>query len=655
MTPTVFYTGDENFKSSRGSQQHVQIETGEELLHGGPEGIAIIGFSLEFPQDATSSEGFWKMMAEKRCAMTEFPPDRLNIDAFYHPDPNRGDSFSFRGGHFITKDLAAFDANFFTISPSEAAGLDPAHRRLLETSYKAFENAGISMESLSGSNTSVHTACFTDDYKQQLMKDIPQLPKYASTGTAMAMLANRLSWFYNLTGQSSNVDTACSSSVLAIDQACQLLRNNDCDMSIVAGCNINYTPEFPNLLSKMSFLSPDSRCYSFDDRANGYARGEGIAVIVLKRISDAIHDNDTIRAVIRSSGSNQDGFTPGITQPSSQLQERLIRHTYQKAGLSMKHTRFFEAHGTGTAIGDPIEASAIGNAFRQYRTSQQPLFVGSVKSNIGHLEAASGLSGLIKSILMLETGIILPNANFKQLNPRIDSEYLRISIPTKTIQWPAEGVRRVSLNSFGFGGSNCHLVVDDALHYLKLRGLRGNHRTAAWPSSNHLPLKSLEHLTKHEMSNPPVFEKPAPILASSPKLMIWSASDKAGVLRLVKSYEQVPQQLHDTSHNTLEDIAYTLGSRRSTLPWKSYAIVTSLSDFEGLERTASTPVRSKNTPPRLGFLFSGQGGQWYDMGRGLLAYSTFKATVQELDFYLAELGCPWSLECQYWPPLYCVC
>lgn len=646
MASSFSYEKSQDLKTNFGSQQYTQIELNDESLEGGLEGIAVVGYSLEFPQDATSSEGFWKMMAEKRCAMTEFPPDRLNIDAFYHPDANRGDSFSFRGGHFISKDLAAFDANFFSITPSEAAGMDPAHRRLLETSYKAFENAGIPMEKLSGSNTSVHTACFTDDYKQQLLKDVSQVPKYSSTGTSMAMLANRLSWFFNLTGQSYNVDTACSSSVLGIDHACQLLRNNDCAMSIVAGCNVSYMPEFPNLLSKMSFLSPDSRCYSFDNRANGYARGEGFAVIVLKRVSDAIRDSDTIRAVIRSSGSNQDGFTPGITQPSSHMQEQLIRHTYQKAGLSMKHTRFFEAHGTGTAIGDPIEAKAIGKAFRECRTSRAPLFVGSVKSNIGHLEAASGLSGLIKSILVLETGIILPSSdNLQQLNPKIDSDYLRISFPTKCLEWPVEGIRRISLNSFGFGGSNCHLVVDDALNYLKLRGLRGHHRTVAKAVLNTLPYTDLKYLTRQETSNARKLLELSKSPTRHPKLMVWSGSDKASVLRLTKSYEGLFERLPDATENTIDDIAYTLDSRRSTLRWKSFAVINSLLDFESLAEKTSAPLASKLVLPRLGFVFTGQGAQWHDMGRELLAYSAFRACVQQLDLYLAELGCPWSVEC----------
>ena len=320
------------------------------------EPVAVIGFSLKFPQDATSSETFWEMMAEKRSAMTEFPADRLNIDAFYHP--SKRDALPVRGGHFIKEDISAFDADFFSITPSEAAAMDPQQRLLLETTFKAFENAGVRLEDLKGSDTSVHTGCFTNDYLQQLLRDPEQLPTYAAIGATLSMLANRLSWFYDLKGPSINLDSACSSSAMAIDMASHLLRQGECSMGLVAGCNLTFDPDYTNVLTNMQFLSPNSRCYAFDHRANGYARGEGVGVVVLKLLSHAVRDNDTIRAVIRASGSNQDGRTPGITQPNSKAQTQLMVDTYRKAGLSMRHTRFFESHGTGTAIGEFLNPMA---------------------------------------------------------------------------------------------------------------------------------------------------------------------------------------------------------------------------------------------------------------------------------------------------------
>lgn len=350
---------------------------------------------------------------------------------------------------------------------------------------------------MSGSNTSVHTGCFTADYTTLVCKDPEQMSKYTATGVAGSMVANRISWFFNLNGPSVTLDTACSSSLVALDLACQGLWNGQSTMvshirhrtfrassayhcwiqGLVAGCNLVYSPDMTMALSNMGFLSPDGCCYSFDRRANGYARGEGFGVVVIKLLSEAIRDGDTIRAVIRSTGSNQDGCTPGVTQPSKDSQARLIRDTYHKAGLNLRTTRFVEAHGTGTPLGDPIEAAAIGTAFAHQRSSDEPLYMyvhasalsancsrwlikvstssrslyiphpsfhlfswdvsdffsGAVKANIGHLESTSGIAGLIKTILILERGVIPPIANLQLLNPQIDAEFLNLRVLLKPI------------------------------------------------------------------------------------------------------------------------------------------------------------------------------------------------------------------------------
>ena len=264
------------------------------------EPIAICGLSLKFPQEAISVEAFWEMLVEKRTAMTEFPKDRLNIDAFY--DPNRQNTLCTRGGHFIKDDISLFDADFFSVSPSEAAALDPQQRLLLEVTFEALESAGVRLEDIRGSRTSVLTGCFSSDYLQQLLKDAERLPPYAAVGASQSMLANRLSWFFDLRGPSLNFDSACSSSAIAVDYSCEMLRRGQTDMGIAAGCNLVLDPDYSTILSNMQMLSPDGRCYTFDHRANGYSRGDGIGVVVLKRLSDALRDNDTIRAIIRSSG-----------------------------------------------------------------------------------------------------------------------------------------------------------------------------------------------------------------------------------------------------------------------------------------------------------------------------------------------------------------
>ncbi|KAL8949407.1 MAG: hypothetical protein Q9222_004476 [Ikaeria aurantiellina] len=609
------------------------------------EPIAIVGVALKFPQDAISPDAFWNMMMEGRCAMTEFPPSRMNIDAFYNPQMSAPNTIPIRGGHFIREDLGAFDASFFSITPAEAAAMDPAQRMLLETAYHAFEAAGIGLDQISGTNTSVHTGCFTDDYKLQLLKDTETIPKYAATGASLAMLANRLSWFFNLSGPSMNIDSACSSSAIAIDASCQLLRSGECSMGLVAGCNLTYVHDYTTLLSKMSFLSPDSRCFAFDERANGYARGEGIGAVVLKRLSDAVRDGNTIRAVIRSSGSNQDAHTPGITQPSSKAQERLIRETYRKAGLSMKHTRFVEAHGTGTKIGDTIEIDALGNAFRNSRDTKGPLHIGAVKTNVGHLEGASGMAGLIKAILVLEKGVIPPNANFERLNPRIDAEFLKVSFPPNAIPWPHHGLRRASINSFGFGGSNCHIVLDDACHYLHDRDLPGIH-TTEWLPPNLLD-KGLVCLPHSCQALPGICTEQAESMISlkTPKLLLFSSTDEAGVKRIASQYQQhLNKVLHqDINHVAyINDLAYTLDTCRSMLAWKSHVIVERSNDLKNLAARVSSPVCASTGVPRLAFVFTGQGAQWFAMGRELLHYPVFASSVEAAERYNRSLGCIWS-------------
>ncbi|KAI9842656.1 MAG: Type I Iterative PKS [Sclerophora amabilis] len=652
MAPGLVYPDFKSFSDASSSSGHdAHHESISDFQDDTPEQdklepIAVVGFSLKFPQEATSPESFWGMLTEKRCTMTEWPKERINLDAFYHPDANRNDGLPARGAHFLTEELGAFDAPFFSITSAEAMAMDPQHRGLLETAYRALENAGIPLDKVFGSKTSVYTGCFTDDYKMMVFKDTETLPKYAATGLAVTMLANRLSWFFNLTGPSVNLDSACSSSMMALDLACQGLRNRDSTMALVAGSNLVYEPAFMLALTNMNFLSPDSRCFSFDDRANGYARGEGFGVVVIKLLSDALRDGDTIRAVIRSTGSNQDGRTPGITQPSGDAQESLIRETYDKAGLDMETTRFFEAHGTGTPIGDPIEASAIGGAFRKHRDSDEPLYIGALKSNIGHLEGASGIAGLIKTVMVLEKGVIPPNTNFESLNPKIDAEFLKLKFPRFSIPWPSRGLRRASVNSFGYGGSNSHTVLDDAFNYLRLRKLVGNHSTVREPPSFEELYHSLPPSSSTAMAHSTTPETPATRDDDSrPKLLVWSAADEGGLKRLAVAYsrhfsESRPASDDDAAY--LENLAYTLAVRRSSLSWKSFVVARSVSEIADLTARLSKPLRSILNP-KIGYIFTGQGAQFPGMGRELLAYPVFKNTLRKVEMYFRDLGCQWSL------------
>ncbi|KAI0113580.1 putative polyketide synthase [Nemania sp. FL0031] len=605
-----------------------------ELDGNDAESIAICGFSIKFPDDATTAENLWKIIVEQRCATKQFPSSRINAQGFFCKN-NLPNAIPIQGGHFIQEDLSLFDADFFSISPSEASSMDPMQRWLLEAVYRALENAGIPMEDAYGSSTAVYTGSFSMDHMIQLFHDPENMPKYTAVGVGLCMLANRLSWFFDFKGASIGIDTACSSSAVGIDLACQALRNGSCDMSVVTGCNLTYSPEYFKMMTNLGFLSLDARCYSFDHRANGYARGEGIGVIILKRLADAIRDGNTIRAVIRSTGSNEDGRTQGITQPSSDAQERLIRETYRRAGLSMAHTRFFEAHGTGTPLGDPLEARAIGRAFREHRTKSDPMYIGAIKSNIGHLEGASGIAGVIKAVLALEKGVIPPNTNFEQLNPKIEIEQYPMKFPQQCQPWPTSGLRRASINSFGYGGANCHIVLDDAYNFLSLRNLPGRHCSVATP-----PIIEPERTSSCVNGNKSLTNGEDHIQA--PKLLVWSAADEQGLNRIAKSYENFMPSAQ-TKKYFLDNLAFTLDSRRSRFPWASFAVIRSLTELQTLKPKLSLPVQRSTHSPRVGYVFTGQGAQWFAMGRELMCYTLFEAELSRANDYLKTLGCPWSV------------
>ncbi|KAL8770831.1 MAG: hypothetical protein Q9194_005051, partial [Teloschistes cf. exilis] len=492
------------------------------------------------------------------------------------------------------------------------------------------------MDVMAGTNTSVHVGCFTSDFMSMDWKDSQQIPKYSATGSTNSILANRISWFFDLRGPSMLVDTACSSAMIALDLACQGLRSGTSNTALVAGANLICSPEMNIALSNMSMLSPDGQCHSFDHRANGYARGDGFGVLVLKPLSQALKDGDSIRALIRSVGTNQDGHTQGgITQPSQELQAQLIRETYRKAGLDMGLTRFFEAHGTGTAIGDPTEARAIGECFKMYRSPTEPLYVGAVKSNVGHLEGASGIAGIIKAVLVLENGMIPPIANFERLNPNIDAEFLNLEFPVNPVSWPSNGPRRASVNSFGFGGSNAHVVLDDAFHYLVSRNLIADQRMVWQPRiSPEVPVVS----SNGSMADSTT-EKSEPDHIA---LLIFSAADETSASRLVETYSQY---LHDrnvvVTPELLQDIAFTLNARRTSFTWRTFAVlhqstVTRLGDL------VAKPVKA-GPDQGLGFVFTGQGAQWYAMGRELLSTSIFMDSILSSQTYLHETGCEWLL------------
>ncbi|KAK2728269.1 polyketide synthase [Colletotrichum kahawae] len=605
--------------------------------------IAIIGLNLKFPGDATSPEAFWDMLQSARNASTKVPTSRFKVDAFYHPDPARLDSMRVPKAHFMNEDPRAFDAAFFNMSPAEASILDPQQRGLLEGTYHTFENAGIAIERVAGSRTSVFCASFGRDSDAIVARDPEFQSRYQATSSGSSMLSNRISHFFDLRGPSLTVDTACSSGLYALHLACQSILTGESDMGLVCGSNTYLTPEcmsFP--LSNAGFLSPDGRSYSFDRKANGYARGEGYAFVLLKPLKAALRDGDTIRSVIRATGVNQDGRTPSITQPSVAAQVELIKKTYEAAGLSLSETEYVEAHGTGTVVGDPIEASAIGQVFRPHRN--RPVWIGSVKSNIGHLEGASGLAGLLKAVFALEQSMIPPIADFEEANPAIDVDKLGIRFPTKLTPWPVTelGVRRASISSFGYGGSNAHAVLDDAYNYLRTHGLTGHHRSVG--SSRNITNGTLtngSHVNGHK-SNGNAHD--SEVSTNPYGLLTFSAADEDGTRRQVSTLEDHLAQHPASSANALADLAHTL-SRRSLLSWRAFAVVESSDDLTSTLAKSLSPVvfALPSKTPELGFVFTGQGAQYSRMGLGLLQYQVFHQSLLDCNDYLRSLGCEWSV------------
>ncbi|KAI1128976.1 hypothetical protein F5Y10DRAFT_239255 [Nemania abortiva] len=649
--------------------------------------VAVIGFSFKLPEGVENVSSFWETLENGRNLMTDFPTSRISGNAFHDEEIAKRNKLYARGGYFIKDDPGAFDAPFFSVTAAEAASMDPMQRWTLETSYRAFENAGIGMKNLKRSRTAVFSASMTDDYSRMVSKDPETAPRMAITGTFSSILPNRVSWFFDLLGPSVHIDTACSSSLVAVDLACQSLTSGDASMALVTGSNLILGPDGFLLLSNLNFLSPESKSYSFDHRANGYARGEGVVALVLKPLKDAVRDGDMIRAVIRSTGTNQDGRTPSLTQPSPEAQEELIRQVYRKANLSFDSTRYVEAHGTGTPVGDPIEMKAIGRVFRPHRSPKDPLYVGSVKANIGHLEGCSGLAGILKSILILEKGIIVPNALFQRPNSNIDIEFYHTVVPTKPISWPSRGLRRVSVNSFGFGGTNTHVILDDAYHYLQEHQLVANHCTVNFYSSSGLshagthgsngidsrtvgsvrpangakrkdangasghhvmvdlnsgPNGNGSHIIDDSYESNIDLRNGVDYHMITSKLLVWSASDEQALKRTLRQYEPYIKAHIAGKTEKVRELAYTLASRRSHMLWRAFCITSDDFSTMGTKLLTSKAIRT-SAEAGLAFVFTGQGAQYANMGLELMEYPIYATILRRIDNLYRDLGCEWSI------------
>ena len=428
--------------------------------------VAVIGMGCRFPGGADNPALFWKLLKNGEDAITDLPVDRWNLDEYYDPDPDAPGKMYIRHGGFLDR-IDLFDAQFFGISPREAMCMDPQHRLVLEVGWEAIEYAGINPESLNGSRTGVFVGIGQNDYARLKLSgaDATQIDIYDGTGNLLCFAPGRLAYVLGLRGPNMAIDTACSSSLVAIHQACQSLRVGDCDLALAGGVHLVISPEVTIFLSRAHVLAPDGRCKTFDAAADGFARGEGCGMIVLKRLSDAIKDRDTILALIRGSAINHDGASSGLTVPNELAQEELIIQATKNARVEPGRVTYVEAHGTGTSLGDPIEVNALAAALCKGRTSENLLVIGSVKTNIGHLEAAAGISGVIKVILSLQHKEIPPHLHFKIPNPHIDWKEMSIEVAAEGRSWmPPEG-RIAGVSSFGFSGTNAHIVLEEASEY----------------------------------------------------------------------------------------------------------------------------------------------------------------------------------------------
>ncbi|KAI1174099.1 putative polyketide synthase [Nemania sp. FL0916] len=608
--------------------------------------VAVVGLSCRFPGNGATLEGFWESLCAGESAWSEIPQERFNKNAFWSPNKKRSTSAT-TSGHFLRQDIARFDASFFGLPKHDVDAMDPQQRIILEVAYEALERAGLPLEKLAGTRTGVFIGHLTSDYRDMICRDSDNAPVYTFTGTGTASAANRISWLWDLRGPSFTVNTACSSGLLALHLACQSLRTGESDIAIVGASSLLMNPEMFMFLSNQGFLSPDGKCKSFDESANGYGRGEGFGCLILKRTSDAISAGDPVRAIIRGTGSNQDGRTVGLTMPSSEAQKSLIEDVYQQAGLDPRLTTYVEAHGTGTKLGDVHEMSAVAATIAAAHDPNTKLLVGSVKPNIGHLEAAAGIAGVIKAVLMLENGLIPPNIHFQKGNPKIQFNKWKVEVPLKLSPWPTLGPRRASVNSFGYGGSNVHAVLES----YEIQN--------CVPNPNHVSSSASDIKGRNRILRVGQNADSSGTDFCQPRLFLLSAQDQNGLKRLMKPLADYVQLTiakfdndagyhRDKTENFMDLLAYTLSERRSRLQWKTHVIASSPEELIALLRARNDaetiPAIKSSRSPRVGFVFTGQGAQWPRMGAELMVYSAFRESIEAADCYLKDnCDCIWSV------------
>ena len=545
------------------------------------EPIAIVGMGCRFPGGANNPEKFWELLKNGVDAIAPVPRERWDIDAYYDPDSDTPGKMYTRYGGFIDR-VDEFDAQFFGISPREAVNLDPQQRLLLEVSWSALENGGQVPAELAGSKTGVFVGVTTNDYAKLLMPggDLSQIDTYYLAGNPLNAVAGRVSYTLGLQGPAMSVDTACSSSLVSVHLACQSLRNRECNMALAGGVNLILSPDNTVALCRARMMSPDGRCKTFDAAADGFVRSEGCGVLLLKRLSDAVANKDNILALIRGSGVNQDGASSGFTVPNKKAQEALISQVLTAAKVKPEEIDYVEAHGTGTSLGDPIEVKALAKVLGGSRS--KALKIGSVKTNLGHLEPAAGVAGLTKVILSLQNEQIPPHLHFQQPNPYLDWDKLPVEVATNNTPWKRNGQRRIAgVSSFGASGTNAHVLLEEA------------------PVSKSVPTKELPW-----------------------QLLTLSAKSEKALRELAIKYER---HIAKNPNQTWSDICFSSNTRRShfqhrlcLLSKSSKDALQQLANFEqGLETVGISTGSTTDVIDKTAFLFTGQGSQYVGMGQQL--------------------------------------
>ncbi|KAK7699774.1 Type I Iterative PKS [Diaporthe eres] len=545
------------------------------------EPIAICGMAMRLPNGIKTPEAYWDVLYNGKDMRSPVPISRYNIKGF---NDAMGKTNIIRQQHayFLEDDLAAFDAGLFTMTRNELEKADPQQRLLLLVVRECLESAGVI--DYRGSLTPFFVGTFSEDWLQTQSKEEQHASGYVLTGHLDPMLANRVAFEYDLRGPCFVVKTACSSSLIALHNAVRAVQNRDCDAAIVSGSNLNMGPITTASMTQEGIMSPEGSCKTFDAHADGYGRGEAINAIYIKPLSHAIRDGNPIRAVIRNTSINQDGQRTGLFATSIEAQEALMRKAYADAGLDPAETAMVECHGTGTPVGDPVEATSVGNVFGEPRG----IYIGSVKPNLGHSEASAGISSLMKAVLALEHKIIPPNIKFNVPNPRIPFEEKKITVPVKPMAWPEGKAARISVNSFGIGGTNAHCIVESAEQYLR------------------------------EASTSRLGSELAVISANS------QDSLKAGIENLKQYISSHP--------DSLPDLCYTLSRRREHFKWRSFAVLSDPSTV-----SFAPPANKPAKTPTVVMVFSGQGAQWPQMGYDLMAsFPGFKDDVSEMDDILSS-------------------